>query len=345
MYSSLAKGLIKTKNYGSRDGQKICKITPHHMNAHWTGKKCAEYFKDTTRQASANYCIGYAGDIWCSVEEENRAWTSSSRTNDGMAITIECANSSLKYPYPISPETWNSLVNLCVDICERYNFKLEFDGTPNGSLTAHRFFADTDCPGDYLFKKLPELAQIVNTIVEAHKNLSLRDIADLDLYQSLYDDLKVFKGDKEALWEHLTTKGIKEGRRFSYVYDPYWYMNYKDLKKAFGSDFNAYVQHFLSYGIKENRQAIKVYAVDYYKKKNKDLSKMSNKDLVKHFLAFGINEWRETSKEFNVKAYRDNYKDLQNAYGNKCKDYFWHYIKYGEKEGRNPTYNKGFLRW
>lgn len=146
MISGLAQGFIPTRNYGSRDGKKICKITPHHMSAHWTAKRCAEFFQNETTSASANYCIGYNGEIICSVEEENRAWTSSNRTNDGYAITIECANRKTSGDWPISDKTWNSLVELCVDICTRYGFRLEYDGTPNGSLTAHRMFAQTDCP-------------------------------------------------------------------------------------------------------------------------------------------------------------------------------------------------------
>jgi hypothetical protein len=39
------------------------------------------------------------------------------------------------------------LVNLCVDICKRYGFRLNYTGNANGSLTEHRMFASTSCPG------------------------------------------------------------------------------------------------------------------------------------------------------------------------------------------------------
>ena len=129
-----------------RNGYKICKITPHHMAGKLTGEQCAKLFQNKNRKASANYCIGNDGDIVCSVGEENRAWTSSNRENDYQAITIEVSNSSVGGDYPISDKAWNSLVNLCVDICKRYGFKLIYDGTKNGSLTRHNMFANTSCP-------------------------------------------------------------------------------------------------------------------------------------------------------------------------------------------------------
>lgn len=113
------------------------------------------------RKASANYCIGYAGDIVCNVEEENRAYTSSSKWNDCQAITIEVSNSA-NGTSNITEASWNSLVNLCEDICRRHNFRLTYDGTKNGSLTRHNMYANTNCPGAYLQSRLPELARIVN---------------------------------------------------------------------------------------------------------------------------------------------------------------------------------------
>ncbi len=45
------------------------------------------------------------------------------------AITIEVSNSSTGGNWPVSATAWKSLVNLCVDICKRYNFRLTYDGT------------------------------------------------------------------------------------------------------------------------------------------------------------------------------------------------------------------------
>lgn len=154
--------LADSTNYThGRDGKHICKITPHHMAGILSGTQCAKIFQNASRNASANYCIGNDGDIVLSVPEEYRAWTSSSRSNDCQAITIEV--SDCDYNWKISDKAWQSLVDLCVDICTRYDFKLTYDGTPNGSLTRHNMFAATNCPGAYLQNKFPELVEEVNS--------------------------------------------------------------------------------------------------------------------------------------------------------------------------------------
>lgn len=164
-YSKLAQSFMPahSNNYSKgRSGYKICKITPHHMAGKLTAKRCGELFQNPSRQASANYGIGYNGEIICYVDENDRAYTSSNKANDCQAITIEVANSSTGGNWPISEASWNSLVNLCVDICRRYGFRLSYDGTPNGSLTRHNMFAATACPGPYLQGRFPELVEVVN---------------------------------------------------------------------------------------------------------------------------------------------------------------------------------------
>ena len=149
MYSRLTNSvhIAYSGNYQKgRSGYKVCKITPHQMAGKLTGTQCAvNIFGKKGRKASANYCIGYNGDIVCNVYEEDRAYTSSSKWNDCQAITVEISNSA-NGTDNITEASWNSLVNLCVDICQRYNFKLVYDGTKNGSLTTHDMYANTNCP-------------------------------------------------------------------------------------------------------------------------------------------------------------------------------------------------------
>ena len=163
-YSNLTSQFIpaSSSNYTKgRNGYKICKITPHHMAGKLTAVQCANIFANPARQASSNYGIGYDGEIVCYVEEENRSWCSANRANDFQAITIEVSNSANGTDH-ITEASWNALVELCVDICKRYNFRLNYDGTPNGSLTRHNMFQNTNCPGTYLQGRFPELVELVN---------------------------------------------------------------------------------------------------------------------------------------------------------------------------------------
>lgn len=146
-YSKLCTDIVDfgTKNSNPRT-EPITKITIHHMAGVSTGKNCATAHKNGN-VASANYYMGNAGDICGGVSEDRRAWTSSSPWNDQRAITIECSNSFVGDPWPVSDAAYNSTIKLCADICTRYGITPHYTGTKDGSLTLHCFYAATACPG------------------------------------------------------------------------------------------------------------------------------------------------------------------------------------------------------
>ena len=160
--SKLAKGLIQSPNCSSRKGQKISKITIHHMACFMSAEECAKRFSKPSRQASANYCIDEK-EIWCSCSEDLRSWASSSGTNDRQAITIECKNSTGAPEWKIADGTYKNLIALCVDVCKRNGIKkLVFTGDKDGSLTYHYMFAKTACPGNTIKKLTSKICDDVN---------------------------------------------------------------------------------------------------------------------------------------------------------------------------------------
>lgn len=186
--------LADSSNYTKgRAGYKICKFTPHHMAGKLTGEQCAKLFQNSGRNASANYCIGYDGEIVGCVDENDRAWTSSNKANDCQAITVEVSNSSAGGDWPISDASWNALVELAVDVCQRYNFRLEYDGTANGSLTRHNMFAATACPGTYLQNRFEELAKTVNARLDSNNETPSESSVDY-LVKVTADVLNIRKG-------------------------------------------------------------------------------------------------------------------------------------------------------
>lgn len=141
----------------------IRKITIHHMAGDISLERLGEVFANPGRGASANYAVDINGDVALYVEECNRAWTSSSPENDDMAVTIEVANDENGGEWHVSDESYRTLINLCVDICERNGIdELVWTGDEEGTLTIHKFFnADTECPGPYLEKLMPQIAEEV----------------------------------------------------------------------------------------------------------------------------------------------------------------------------------------
>lgn len=170
IFSSLCDDIVDFGTHNSNARQnttynpsgKVVKITPHHMAMVCSAKRCAQAHK-RGNAASATYYIGNDGKICGGVSEDRRPWTSSSRENDFLAVTIEVSNSAATPQWPVSDAAFASLVRLCVDICRRNGIdRLNYTGDADGNLTRHNMFANTQCPGPYLQERFPELAELVN---------------------------------------------------------------------------------------------------------------------------------------------------------------------------------------
>lgn len=161
--SSLVDVTILSPNCNSPRNNTINKITIHHMAGNLTVERCGELFASPDRQGSSNYGIGTDGRVGLYVDESDRAWTSSSPSNDNQAVTIEVANSEYGGEWPVSDAAFEKLIDLCVDICRRNGIeRLNFTGDATGNLTMHKYFAATNCPGPYLEARFPEIADRVN---------------------------------------------------------------------------------------------------------------------------------------------------------------------------------------
>lgn len=189
--SSLVDHINISPNSTNPRNDTIKKITIHHMAGNISVEQCGVIFKSRSREASSNYGIDSKGRVGMYVEEKNRSWCSSSRSNDHQAITIEVANDEYGGDWHVSDTALNKLIELCVDICKRNNIpKLIFTGDTDGNLTMHNMFADTNCPGPYLSGKFPYIVREVNKsltdigadeIVEDTKAISSKKISKSDV--------------------------------------------------------------------------------------------------------------------------------------------------------------------
>ena len=156
-------------NKTSPRNHKIDTITIHCVVGQCSVETLGNIFAPTSRQASCNYGIGYDGKIGMYVEEKDRSWCTSSSSNDHRAITIEVA-SDTTHPYAVRDAAYKALIDLLVDICERNDIK-ELKWKADKSLigqvdkqnmTVHRWFANKECPGKYLYDRHGDIAEQVN---------------------------------------------------------------------------------------------------------------------------------------------------------------------------------------
>lgn len=168
-------------NHSGERTHGIDRITPHCVVGQLSAESICGCFTSPARQASCNYGIGSDGRISLCVEEKNRSWCSSSNANDQRAVTIECASDKTA-PYAMTDAVYESLVNLCTDICKRNGKnKLIWLGDKDKTLayepqsnemviTVHRWFANKSCPGDWLYSRLDDLAARVTANLGGDKS-------------------------------------------------------------------------------------------------------------------------------------------------------------------------------
>lgn len=172
--SSLVSYTRISPNKTTPRNHKIDTITIHCMAGDLSVESCGNLFAKSSRQASSNYGIDSDGRIAMYVEEKDRSWCSSNKSNDHRAVTIEVANDGgAETGWHISDKAYNALIALLVDICKRNDIekllwkadKSLIGKVDKQNMTVHRWFAAKACPGDYLYNLHGQIAKEVNEIL------------------------------------------------------------------------------------------------------------------------------------------------------------------------------------
>ncbi len=176
--SSLISMRKISPNRNSPRNHVIDTITIHCYVGQASIESMASWLCNPQAKASANYGIGSDGRIICMVDEADRSWCSSNAANDNRAVTIECA-SDVSDPFRVNDKVYAALIALCTDICKRNGIKeLKWKGDPSligqpdkQNMTAHRWFANKACPGDYLYSHFADIANKVNIQLGAAESI------------------------------------------------------------------------------------------------------------------------------------------------------------------------------
>ncbi len=156
-----------------------------------TGESCAYTFQNPYRTASPNYCIGYDGELIGCVDETLASGCSSNKEADLRSITVEVSNDVNCEPWTVSDKSFNALIDLCVDICERYNIKAL---VKERNLCWHSMYSRTRCPGD-LFNRVDEIVSKVNNRLKK-PNTGKGELAGVNIPR--YADTLVMYVDKPS---------------------------------------------------------------------------------------------------------------------------------------------------
>ena len=160
-------------------------ITIHHaangegFNKGYASSTLSAIFASVGNAGSVHYGIDSNGNIGQMLNEVWRCWCSNSRENDYRAICAEIANCKGKPNWEVSDKALAAIIQLCADICKRYNKKrMVWIADKNTALaynpksdemrmTLHKWVSDTPtgCPETYLSSKMAYIAEEVNKIL------------------------------------------------------------------------------------------------------------------------------------------------------------------------------------
>lgn len=214
---------------------KIKGISIHTMAGPGSVEGCGQVFQ--TSEASSHYGIGPDGRIGQYVLEENRAWCCSHKV-DHEVVTIEVSSiQSYQEPYECTDAAFESLIDLCVDICQRNGIKKliwkegkqycpAFTGNwAVCNMVPHRYTTDKgkSCPGNYLFGKYGEIAERVNARLKGEdEDMDINKLLSEMTNEQAYELVKKAEihaatlpdddwSKKEGWWEKAQEAGVSDG--------------------------------------------------------------------------------------------------------------------------------------
>lgn len=210
-------------------------ISIHTMAGPGSVEGCGQVFQ--TSEASSHYGIGPDGRIGQYVLEENRAWCCSHKV-DHEVVTIEVSSiQSYQEPYECTDAAFESLINLCVDICQRNGIReliwkegKQYCPAFTGdwavcNMVPHRYTTDKgkSCPGNYLFGKYGEIAERVNARLKGEDDdMDINKLLSEMTNEQAYELVKKAEihaatlpdddwSKKEGWWEKAKEAGVSDG--------------------------------------------------------------------------------------------------------------------------------------
>ncbi len=227
--SSLVTYTLLSPNRTHPRSHAIDTITIHCVVGQWTAETGCRYFAQSKVNAAPNYFVGKDGSIGLCVDEGDRSWCTggtltpngmTGKQNDHRAVTIEVA-SDTAHPYAVTDAAYAALIRLVADIARRNGMgrlKWKADQSVVGkpeeqNMTAHRWFANKACPGEYLYTRMGDIAQKANDIndpVKEETTVSEKESKETAVTRSVSQEPADWA---KAAWDKAEAQGVMDGTR------------------------------------------------------------------------------------------------------------------------------------
>ena len=198
--------MISKYNFKKGDAARIRYIVIHYTGGFGTAKEQCQYLAGGNRNRSAHYFVGYEGEVWQSVEDENIAWHCGAKSykhsecRNANSIGIElCVRKKDQSHISAEDKDWyfeDATVEAAVELTRYLMGKYN---VPVTNILRHYDVTGKTCPAPYVHNTTQ------HTWEKFKKAVSRRDIDWIGLIKKLlYTIIKVL----EEIW-----KGRKPGDR------------------------------------------------------------------------------------------------------------------------------------
>lgn len=173
---------LLTINEYSRSGEKQNKI--EKIVVHWVGnanssaianRNYFENLKDTHKTyASSHYVIGLNGEIIRCIPEDEVAFHSGSYSMNRKSVGIETCHPDWEGKF--NENTYNSVIELCADICKRYNLGID-------AIIRHYDVTGKSCPKYYVENEVEWIKlknDVANKLGQATTNVAVPEVKGSD---------------------------------------------------------------------------------------------------------------------------------------------------------------------
>ena len=138
------KEMLLTHNRPYTKRSKTTAIAVHYVgNAGSSAVGNRNYFQTTSTSVSSHYIIGLDGEIIRCIPEDEVSWCTNQANS--YTISIECCHPNADGIF--NDKTYKSLVELCADICKRWNLN-----PLNGGIIRHFDVTGKVCPKGFVAK-------------------------------------------------------------------------------------------------------------------------------------------------------------------------------------------------
>lgn len=149
--------MISQYNFRKGEASRIRYIVIHYTGCFGTAEENCRFFAGGDRKASAHYFVGYEGEIWQSVEEENIAWHCGAKTykhpecRNANSIGIElCTRKQNRSSLNAGDKDWYFEDATVESAAELTRYLMEKYHVPASNVLRHYDVTGKVCPAPYV---------------------------------------------------------------------------------------------------------------------------------------------------------------------------------------------------